>query len=677
MMNTLYDIWALLLKPFNKLVITACLLTIIPLSGIYCQKLSSTEGTSVISKSESGTKPTPEYDQLLDKVKILLHSNPDSARLIANNMLAGVNNSEVEKKVRIFSLIGATYHVQANYGNATDFFFKALALASTLEDNSLKADVYNNLGNVNTKIGNYKEALNYLNEAINIYDSKSLERNKASALNNMGLVYMKIKNYNKAKECFIKARKGFTELGSKPGISAALGNIALLHSQEKVYDSALYYFNKSLEVDRQINNKYGLCITLQGMGNMFSDIGNEQEKALAYYKKSKSIAQQIKQPYQEAFANLGIARVLTKQNEVDEAFDLTNKAILIAKTIDNQLLASECREVLSLVYEAAGDYKNSLKEYRKFIELKENVVSQTIFHQIYNQEIANLSEMNQEKQFEIRRQSLELKHKNSMMLFIILAALFIVTGLYLYYRDYKHRQNAKLQEALMKLNEKKSRAAIEAEIQERNRIGQELHDSLGQMLSVARLNISVLKDKTSLSQERRQSILESTLQSVDEAFYELRDISHNLAAAGLTRTGLVNAINNLATQVNQSNRLKMDVEIFGVETLSDSLVENSLYRAVQELLNNTIKHSGATTFSVQLIESETEITLMAEDNGCGFDPKEASLINGGLHILKSRVENINGSLFIDSNENHGTTISIVIPKNTITHESTTHKSTYN
>lgn len=676
-MNISEYIHPLLLKSFIKTVITVGLLTSLPLSDTYCQKVSAGDGSSMISKSESGTIPTPEYDQLLNEIKTLLHSHPDSARAIADKMLGGVKENETEKKVRLFSLIGATYHVQANYGNATDFFFKALALASTLEDNSLKADVYNNLGNVNTKIGNYKEALNYLTQAIEIYDSRTLERNKASAYNNMGLVYMKIKNYNKAKECFIIARKGFTELDSKVGISAALGNIALLHAQEKVFDSALYYFTKSLQVDQIINNKYGMCITLQGMGNMYSEIENEQAKALTYYKKSKSIAQQIKQPYQEAFANLGMARIFARQENTKEAFKLTNKAIQIAKAIDNQLLASECREVLSIVYEAAGDYQNSLIQYKEFVELKEQVISQTIFHQIYNQEIANLSEMNQVKQFEIRRQSLELKHKNSMIIFIILASVFIVTGLYLYYRDHKHRQNAKLQEALMKLNEKKSRAAIEAEIQERNRIGQELHDSLGQMLSVARLNISVLKDKASLSQERRQSILESTLQSVDEAFYELRDISHNLATSGLTRAGLVNAINNLATQVNQSNRLKMDVEVFGVESLSDSLVENSLYRAVQELLNNTIKHSGATTFSVQLIESDTEITLMAEDNGCGFDPKEASLINGGLHILKSRVENINGSLFIDSNENHGTTISIVIPKNTLTHDSPTYKSAHN
>ena len=220
---------------------------------------------------------------------------------------------------------------------------------------------------------------------------------------------------------------------------------------------------------------------------------------------------------------------------------------------------------------------------------------------------------------------------------------------------------------MIKLNEKKSRAAIEAEIQERNRIGQELHDSIGQMLSVARLNISVLKDKSSLTEERRQAILESALNSVDEAFYELRDISHNLASAGLARTGLAGAISNLAAQVNQSNRLKMEVDVFGIETQLDTLTENSLYRGVQELLNNTIKHSGASTFSVQLIESENEITLMAEDNGAGFNPQDKSLISGGLHNLRSRIENIHGTLYIDSNPNHGTTVSIVIPKNELRH----------
>ncbi len=640
------------------------------------QNHSRESNNSIVSQSESASGRSIANDKQIKKIVSLLHSDPDSARALANRVLKQVKKSELEKKVRLYSLLGASYHIQAYYGNATDYFYKSLAIATTIKDKSFLAGFYNNLGSVNLKIGNYLEALNYLSKAVEIYTEKGMERNKASALNNMGLLFMNIRTLKKPK-CFVRAYHGFSEQDDKPGISATLGNIALMHVEEKGYDSAVYFFNKAIDLARSIDSKYNLCITYQGMGNMYAGIRGRENESLKYYAESKKIAKQIKQSYQEAYANLGIARVLSSQGKVKEAFELTAEATKIAGKIHNQLLASECREVTSIIYEASGNYKESLINYKEYVNMKEQVISQTIFHQIYNQEIANLNELNQAKQFEIQRQAIELNHKNTMMILILVVGLMIIAGLYLYYMNYRHRQNAKLQDAIMKLNEKKSRAAIEAEIQERNRIGQELHDSIGQMLSVARLNISVLKDKTSLTEERRQALLDSTLHSVDEAFYELRDISHNLASAGLTRTGLVGAITNLTAQVNQSNRLKMEVEVFGIETRLDTLTENSLFRAVQELLNNTIKHSNATTFSIQLIESENEITLMAEDNGTGFDVQSQSLISGGLHNLRSRIENINGTLYIDSSPNHGTTVSIVIPKTKLNHAETTHQRAYN
>jgi len=246
-------------------------------------------------------------------------------------------------------------------------------------------------------------------------------------------------------------------------------------------------------------------------------------------------------------------------------------------------------------------------------------------------------------------------------MFIIVSFVFIVLGLYLFYMNFRHRQNVKLQETIISLSEKKSRAAIEAEIQERKRIGEELHDGLGQMLSVARLNISVLQQKTDLSEARKKELLDSSLHSVDEAFNELRNISHNLAPTVLSQKGLAGAVNDLAIQINQSNQMKMEVEVFGFYQSLDNLIENTLYRAVQELLNNALKYAKATTLFVQIIKSDTEITLMVEDNGIGFDADKVMLMsNGGLYNLKSRIENLNGTIFIDSSENRGTIVSIVI-----------------
>jgi signal transduction histidine kinase len=182
------------------------------------------------------------------------------------------------------------------------------------------------------------------------------------------------------------------------------------------------------------------------------------------------------------------------------------------------------------------------------------------------------------------------------------------------------------------------------------------------MLSVARLNISVLQQKRALSDFRKNELIDSALHSVDEAFYELRNISHNLAPSVLSSKGLATALKELVDQVNQSKHIKIQLEIYGINGSMDDIIENTLYRASQELISNTIKHSNASQFFMQLVKSEKEITMMVEDNGHGFD-LENTLIRhgGGLSNIRSRVENLGGNIFIDSMKNRGTIISVMVP----------------
>lgn len=628
--------------------------------------------TGQTSLVNSGNSVPLTVDSLLTISRSVLFSKPDSARNIVTLLLKSLPQNAYNQRIRCLTLMGSSYHVQANYGKALNFYTKALSLALKTGNKQRTADVYNNLGNLNLKTGNYKDALKYLSKALNIYEQLGLQGNQASTLNNMGLLYMNIDNFIKAKEYFSRAYKSFRLQNDSIGISATLANLALVQAEDHNTDSAIFYFDQAITIAQLNDNKYGLCISYQGLANLYSTIDNH-ELARNYYQKSKNIAVEINHSYQLAYANLGLSREMIKQNKPTEALVLANEALEIALKIDNKPLTYECHEVLSLVYENAHDYKNSLKHYREFARIKEQVLSQNLLHQIYNQEISNLSESNTIKQLEIEGQVSSISQKNTIIMFIVVSFIFIVLGLYLFYMNFRHRQNVKLQQTIISLSEKKSRAAVEAEIQERKRIGEELHDGLGQMLSVARLNISVLQQKSDLSEDRKKELLDSSLYSVDEAFNELRNISHNLAPTVLSQKGLSGALNDLAAQINQSNQMKMEVEVFGFYESLDNLIENTLYRAVQELLNNAIKHAKATHLVVQIIKSDTEITLMIEDNGIGFDADKVMLLsNGGLNNMKSRLENMNGTIFIDSSENRGTIVSIVIPVRSSKHAERTY-----
>jgi signal transduction histidine kinase len=142
----------------------------------------------------------------------------------------------------------------------------------------------------------------------------------------------------------------------------------------------------------------------------------------------------------------------------------------------------------------------------------------------------------------------------------------------------------------------------------------------------------------------------------------VRTISHNLAPSLLSERGLKGALKNISDRVNQSAGLSMSFDTFGLNGTMSNLVENTLFRTIQEIVNNTIKHAGATHLFIQITQGTHEITLMAEDNGKGFNVDEIKKHSSyGLSNMKSRIENLNGTMFIDSNPGRGTIISIFIP----------------
>lgn len=440
------------------------------------------------------------------------------------------------------------------------------------------------------------------------------------------------------------------------------------------YDSALYYHRLALTYDSAKDNKYGLIIEYQGIANVYNSIG-DTDAAIENYNQSKAIARIINQPFQMAFSDLGIAQALIKAGNLKAAILHTDSAMLIANEIGNIKLRQETHEVYAEIYEEMEDTGKALEHFRRAGILKDSIINQTKLHQIYNLEIEQLSLAKEVQQLEIQRQELLLSKKNNIIIFIIIAFLLALFGFYLLYLNHNHRKESNTQKMILSLTEKKSRAAAEAEIQERKRIGQELHDGLGQMLSAARLNMSALQQKDSLPDERRKELLETAIEVVDAAFSELRNISHNLAPSVLTTKGLADALKDMADQINKTSHIRVQLQLYGLNGKMDAIIENTLYRALQELLNNTIKHAGAKTFSAQVVKSNEAITVMVEDDGKGFDEKNMLIIpGGGLSNIRSRIENLKGDFFIDSMENRGTIISIVIPLSKFNYVSETYSS---
>jgi signal transduction histidine kinase len=217
---------------------------------------------------------------------------------------------------------------------------------------------------------------------------------------------------------------------------------------------------------------------------------------------------------------------------------------------------------------------------------------------------------------------------------------------------------------MLKQQELRSKAVIEAEEKERIRIARELHDGIGQQLSAAKLNISGLKAAIKTTDPAEVTMLQNALDLLDESVKEVRTVSHSMMPNALIKSGLVSAVREFIHKISTSGNLKMNLEIIGLKERMEAQVENILFRVLQEVVNNIIKHAKASEVSIQFIKHEKELTILVEDNGIGFDVgKELNVTDAGIGLknIASRVAFLNGEVIFDSYPGKGTTVTIEIP----------------
>ncbi|WPP49810.1 PAS domain-containing sensor histidine kinase [Catalinimonas niigatensis] len=202
------------------------------------------------------------------------------------------------------------------------------------------------------------------------------------------------------------------------------------------------------------------------------------------------------------------------------------------------------------------------------------------------------------------------------------------------------------------------KALIEGQEAERERVATELHDGLGQGLSVMQMNIKALE--VACVEPAPKEILQKLNEVLSLTIKEVKSIARNLMPAVLKDYGLEKALEYLCQSVNESNHVRVKFQSYHMDKRIESSKKKALYRVTQELLNNILKHAEAEEVNVQLFGHQKSISLVVEDDGKGFDPF-AQNQGFGLRNIESRVKAFEGKLCIDTKKGHGTTVAIEIP----------------
>lgn len=221
-------------------------------------------------------------------------------------------------------------------------------------------------------------------------------------------------------------------------------------------------------------------------------------------------------------------------------------------------------------------------------------------------------------------------------------------------------EKSRLLEELERQKQRTLQAVVEGQEHERSRIAKDLHDGVGQMLSVVKIGVSAVQEQIHSIAPDEATQLHESIVLLDSAVQEVRSVSHQLMPVALKQLGLSAAIQDICSSVTASTAIMVDTELSALEVRMDAVQELTLYRIVQELLNNTLKYGNARRISIQALREESALLVMYEDDGKGFD-LHAEHEGIGLNNIISRATMLGGTAELHSTPGEGMAATIDIP----------------
>lgn len=362
--------------------------------------------------------------------------------------------------------------------------------------------------------------------------------------------------------------------------------------------------------------------------------------------------------------------------------DSVQKTIKILHDIDTIKIKSDMLDSKSTIYSFLSESYKYEKKYEaslKYLELTNKYEDslkkgrQLIQYRMLKEELNN-QELKTNNQ-ELRADNLETEANNKRSQAIATGlggSLFLGSIIaFLVYRNTKRKQHIAEQDRELQIQKTETilkekeietiNAIVSGQEKERLRLAGELHDNLGSTLATVRMQVENLERNLEKVEDPKE-LLKETNMLVNEAYDKVRKISHERNSGVMAKDGLLPAVQKLARTVSNANSLTVDVQDFGLENRIANELEITIFRIIQELVTNIVKHANATEASISLTQHDNELNIMVEDNGKGFKTGRLKEKEGmGLGNIERRIEHLEGSMEVDSNPGRGTSISIDIP----------------
>jgi two-component system NarL family sensor kinase len=573
--------------------------------------------------------------------------------------------SSPEEMVRCYVDLahGVYSSMTGSIDSAMILFERALTVAKKKNDVPALIKINTALGKNSIASGKAEKGLTHLFEALRLLDVQPDTELMLKTRVNIMWGYLELKRF---RDCINFGRASLNTVTPEyEWIAIYLyNNIAVSYGELKNLDSAKYFAEKSIVSAAEVKDYQTLANAYFILGNVYSSSGM-YDKAIAEYLKARPHREKVGNPFFIVSDLYTISGLYQKLGQYRKGVDAGLEGLRVAEQYDMQLKFEGVYQSLAMNYEGMGDFRNASKYYQLWAIAKDSVYKNSAADAIAEVQTKYETEKKQQ-QIELQNVQLAEQQAQIRMTYLIIGGLLIITALIIVILVLVRNRLIRKQKLMKAENEVVVREAyIQATIQsqesERKRFAQDLHDSMGQLISSLRLIISSIERDPTL--EGKVELVTKSEQILDEMHKEIRSVAFNLMPQTLIQEGLLPALGEMARRISQSGRLQMKVSGFGLPGRLGELQEISLYRVVQEWTGNSIKYSNVTRIDVQLVGHEDEITLTIEDDGDGFSV--SSLENGsgnGWKNIQSRLNLVKASLFIDTVPGRkGTTLVVTVP----------------
>jgi len=622
---------------------------------------------NVDSLRQELNRPMPDstrlklYEQLLQAYKDA--RNYKQLGLRSEEMLEAYRAKKDKKGMQLAMLYkGMALNYDGNSTAAIQMSQQGAALCYEIGDSLQAARHLTNVGVFLQLQGQKDSALAFYLQSYPIYNQYKAYKPLSRILNNIAILYRQKEAYDKAIQIYNESLTIRQNLKDTLGIATTFMNMGLLYSYTDQMEQAISQLEKAVAIFSQKNVQDEVANCNNVLGIIYYNLGCYPE-AWGYLKSAYHYYQEHPNIWYQTSNAFTLGSVELTQLNYPQAEQYFEESIQLSKAAnrwgDKQAIFLKLSKVKHELGKDTEAYQALLTAYEHLDSLKEDRRLE-----LTEENLARFEVLQKEKELALNQLELERRTRQRDQLiagFMLLLSLAIGLFFFLRQRILIGRQKTALQQQRIQQLEQEKKltalnAIIEGEEKERLRMASDLHDGLGGLLTAVKTHHTQF-----FKAPDQQKVYEKTSLLIDEACSEVRRISYNMAPRALTVAGLGGAIEDLCLAIKNQG-IDCELEIIGLQENQLQQQSVHIYRIVQELCNNSLKHADSETLFVQLFQKDGFLSILVEDEGKGFDYRQALEHKGlGLSSVESRVKALNGTIHWYSEPDEGTSVSVRIP----------------